>query len=134
MRLYTGAGHAIFYCAGHPLHRHGHRLAIARLIDPETGASSVHHSVLDAAGDPVDGEGHHMIVFAWVPGCVHIDDHADSEPIPRAWLPILKSPHPILRGCDQGCGGYVLVAGDDPRDVTQWVTVLDQGEIEPPLG
>ena len=45
-----------------------------------------------------DGDGHHAIVFVWAPGCVHIEDH---DP-------------PVLRGCDQGCDRYHLVAGDDP--------------------
>jgi hypothetical protein len=54
--------------------------------------------------------GAHSIKFVWAGGRgdVHIDDH---DPARHG----VKRGHVILRGCDNGCGVYKLVAGDDPR-------------------
>ena len=101
MRVYTTAGRAEFYCSGlHELHEGKHLSQHPREV--HTDADGVkrptgHH--LNSKGERIQGRGHHSIVFVWVPGCVHIDDH---------------DPHP-LQGCDQGCSEYHLVAGDDPR-------------------
>lgn len=99
-RIYTTFGSATFYCAGHPVHRPGHRLG----KHPLHG----HKTVLDQRGNPVDGEQHHSITFVWVPGCVHIDDHDPKTHGTPA------GEHVILRGCDHGCDQYHLVEGHDP--------------------
>lgn len=93
-RIYTTAGEAHFYCAGHPIHAGQHELA--RWLHPAAGHD------LELAGGA-----HHLIVFRWAPGCVHIDDHIPERPGLRG--------HAVLRGCEQGCDEYLHVAGADPR-------------------
>jgi hypothetical protein len=111
MRIYTEPGQAEFYCDGlHRIHEGKHLslhpLEMVEVVD-ENGHRVKHptgHHV-NSKGERIHGQGHHSIVFVWVPGCVHIDDH-DHDGI---------GAHPVLRGCKQGCEDYHHVRGIDPR-------------------
>lgn len=71
------------------------------------------HSDPNHAFDVDPGGGHHRLTFAWIAGVVHIDEHRIEKWIRHGGGRATPT-HGILRGCDQGCERYVLVAGDDP--------------------